>query len=136
MLPAFAHARRNSELAALVSDDPTKLRTLGRRYDVKRLLHYDDFEGLAASGDVDAAYIALPNHLHHTYTLAAAAAGLHVLFDSATVEAVDTIASAGGCAWLTTYNGAGHDDALWSSPYLESGLWSWLFAQTNSSAPR
>ena len=53
-----------------------------------------------------------------------------------TVEAIDEIDSAGGCAWLTTYNGAGHDDALWSSPYLEPGLWSWLFAQTNSSAPR
>lgn len=53
-----------------------------------------------------------------------------------TVEAIDTIAAAGGCAWLTTYNGAGHDDALWSSPYLEPGLWSWLFAQSNSSAPR
>jgi predicted esterase len=52
-----------------------------------------------------------------------------------TVEAIDTIDSAGGCAWLTTYNNTGHDDALWSSPYLESGLWPWLFAQTNSSAP-
>ena len=53
-----------------------------------------------------------------------------------TVEAIDTIDSAGGCAWLTTYNNTSHDDALWSSPYLESGLWAWLFAQSNSSAPR
>src|SRR5690606_20199492 len=53
-----------------------------------------------------------------------------------TVEAIDTIAAAGGRAWPTPYNGAGHDDALWSSPYLEPGLWSWLFAQSTSSAPR
>jgi predicted peptidase len=53
-----------------------------------------------------------------------------------TVEAIDTIDTGGGCAWLTTYNGTGHDDALWSSPYLEPGLWSWLFSQSNSSAPR
>lgn len=53
-----------------------------------------------------------------------------------TVEAIDNIANAGGCAWLTTYTATGHDDALWSSPYLEPELWSWLFAQSNSSAPR
>src|SRR5690606_28770242 len=40
-----------------------------------------------------------------------------------TVAAIDSIDAAGGCAWLTTYSGAGHDDALWSSPYLEPGLW-------------
>lgn len=55
---------------------------------------------------------------------------------SDTVSAVDTISSSSGCAWLTTYTGAGHDDALWSSPYLEPGIWPWLFAQSNSSAPR
>jgi predicted peptidase len=53
-----------------------------------------------------------------------------------TVEAIDYIQEAGGCAWLTTYNNAGHDDALWSSPYLEPGLWPWLFQQSNPSAPR
>lgn len=53
-----------------------------------------------------------------------------------TVSAIDLIAGANGCAWLTSYTGAGHDDALWSSPYLEPGLWPWLFAQSNPSAPR
>ncbi len=52
-----------------------------------------------------------------------------------TVEAVATLNSGAGCAWLTTYNNTGHDDALWSSPYLEPGLWPWLFAQVNPSAP-
>ena len=32
VLPAFAHARSNSQLTALVSDDPQKLKSLGRRY--------------------------------------------------------------------------------------------------------
>lgn len=53
-----------------------------------------------------------------------------------TVAAINTLKDAGGCAWLTTYNNTAHDDALWSSPYLEPGLWPWLFAQTNSSAPQ
>lgn len=50
-----------------------------------------------------------------------------------TVNAIKSISDGGGCAWLTTFTGAGHDDALWSSPYLEAGLWPWVFAQQNPS---
>lgn len=46
-----------------------------------------------------------------------------------TRAAIAAINEANGCAWLTEYANTGHDDALWSSPYLESELWSWLFAQ-------
>ena len=35
VLPAFAHARRNSELAAIVSGDAEKLDAIGRMYDVE-----------------------------------------------------------------------------------------------------
>jgi glucose-fructose oxidoreductase len=79
VLPAFRHARRNSELAALVSDDPTKLEELGTRYRVKRCCDYDGIDELFASGEIDAVYIALPNSLHEAYTVRAARAGLHVL---------------------------------------------------------
>jgi predicted dehydrogenase len=78
VLPAFAHAE-NSELAALVSDDPEKLQKLGRRYKVKARFSYDQFEECLQSGEVDAVYIALPNHLHREYTERAARAGVHVL---------------------------------------------------------
>jgi predicted dehydrogenase len=79
VLPAFAHATKNSELTALVSDDSEKLKKLGRKYRIERLHHYDEYDDLLASGDVDAVYIGLPNHLHHEYTLRAARAGIHVL---------------------------------------------------------
>jgi glucose-fructose oxidoreductase len=79
ILSAFALARRNSELAALVSDDEEKLRVLGRRYGVRSLHTYDQFDELLASGEVDAVYIALPNHLHLPFAVAAARAGIHVL---------------------------------------------------------
>jgi glucose-fructose oxidoreductase len=79
VLPAFAHARRNSELAALVSDDSIKLRALGRRYRVPALHTYETFEELLGSGRIDAVYIALPNSLHRSYTEQAARAGIHVL---------------------------------------------------------
>jgi glucose-fructose oxidoreductase len=79
VLPAFAHARRNSVLAALVSDDVRKLRTLGRRYRVPRLCGYEGVDELFSSGELDAVYIALPNSMHAEYTVRAARAGLHVL---------------------------------------------------------
>jgi predicted dehydrogenase len=79
VLPAFAHATKNSELTALVSDDAEKLKKLGRKYGIERLHHYDEYDDLLASGEVDAIYIGLPNHLHHEYTLRAARAGIHVL---------------------------------------------------------
>jgi glucose-fructose oxidoreductase len=78
VLPAFAHAE-NSELAALVSDDPEKLEKLGRKYKVKTRFSYDQYDECLQSGVVDAVYIALPNHLHRTYTERAARAGVHVL---------------------------------------------------------
>jgi glucose-fructose oxidoreductase len=79
VLPAFAHAEKNSELAALISDDPVKLEKLSEAYGVAQVGGYDDYDALLASGEIDAVYIALPNHLHLDYTLRAARAGVHVL---------------------------------------------------------
>ena len=79
VLPAFAQAAKNSELAALVSDDAVKLKKLAKQYGVARVASYEDYDALLASGEIDAVYIALPNHLHLDYTLRAARAGVHVL---------------------------------------------------------
>jgi glucose-fructose oxidoreductase len=79
VLPAFAHARENSELAALVSDDREKLEKLGRKYRVDALYTYDEYGDMLEGRAVDAVYIALPNHLHRDYTVRAARAGVHVL---------------------------------------------------------
>ncbi len=78
VLPAFAHAE-NSELTALVSDDPEKLEKLGRKYRVKARFSYQQYDECLRSGMLDAVYIALPNHLHREYTERAARAGVHVL---------------------------------------------------------
>jgi glucose-fructose oxidoreductase len=78
VLPAFAHARRNSELVALVSGDETKLAKLGRRYGVA-CYGYSDYRRLVASGDIDAVYIALPNSEHREAAVLAAESGVHVL---------------------------------------------------------
>jgi predicted dehydrogenase len=79
VLPAFQHARENSELAALVSSDQKKLRILGKRYDVPLTGSYEDLPEILSKGDVDAAYIAVPNSQHREITEVVAKHGVHVL---------------------------------------------------------
>ncbi len=76
VLPAFKNAR-NSEIVALVSGDPRKRKTLGKKYRVTQVFSYKDYN--QALSLVDAVYIALPNHLHKEYAVRAAEAGVHVL---------------------------------------------------------
>src|SRR5215510_11113988 len=79
VLPAFAHAARNSVLTALVSDDSQKLRQLSQRYSVELTYPYERYDDCLRSGNVDAVYIALPNNMHAAYSIPAANAGVHVL---------------------------------------------------------
>ena len=67
VLPAFAHARRNSRLVAVVSGDRAKRREIARRYRLELDYGYDDYE--ACLEQVDAVYIALPNSQHAEYTI-------------------------------------------------------------------
>lgn len=77
MLPAFANARRNSRVTALVSNDPDKLTALAKKYGVTSTYSYAEYDACLA--EVDAVYIAVPNSLHAEYTIRAARAGVHVL---------------------------------------------------------
>ncbi|BBD66776.1 oxidoreductase domain-containing protein [Nostoc commune NIES-4072] len=77
-LPSFANTE-NSELVALVSDDPTKNEELSKKYGIHHTYSYEEYENCLASGEIDAVYIALPNHLHCDYTVRAANQAIHVL---------------------------------------------------------
>src|SRR5262252_5252737 len=76
VLPAFRNAP-NSELAAIVSGDPEKGDKMGKKYRVKQVYAYEDYDH--ALSEVDAVYLALPNHMHREYTVRAAQARVHVL---------------------------------------------------------
>ena len=77
VLPAFAHARRNSVLRVIISGDPEKRDEVGDKYQVPVRGSYEDFERCLS--DVDAVYIATPNTEHAEYAIRAAHAGVHVL---------------------------------------------------------
>jgi predicted dehydrogenase len=79
VLPAFAHAASNSQLTALVSDDPKKLKELSARYRVPHTYSYEQYHQCLREGHIDAVYIALPNSMHCDYATRAARAGIHVL---------------------------------------------------------
>src|SRR4051812_18702202 len=79
VLPAFAHARKNSQLAAFVSGDAKKHEVLGKKYGVNLHYSYEQYDECLRSGDIDAVYIVLPNAMHREYAVRAAEAGIHVL---------------------------------------------------------
>ncbi|CAA9457293.1 MAG: Glucose-fructose oxidoreductase [uncultured Rubrobacteraceae bacterium] len=74
-LPALV-AAENCEVVALLDPDPVALAEAGRGLGAAR---YEDPEAFFAEGEMDAVYVATPNHLHAPVVEAAAAAGKHVM---------------------------------------------------------
>ncbi|MBX9898338.1 MAG: Gfo/Idh/MocA family oxidoreductase [Qipengyuania sp.] len=78
VIPGFLDARK-SRIAALISGNPAKARTIGERHGVARFYGYDTYDRIAADPDIDCIYIVLPVGLHAEYTIRALEAGKHVL---------------------------------------------------------
>jgi predicted dehydrogenase len=70
------------------------LKTLSRKYNVQNTYSYEKYANCLKSGEIDAVYIALPNHMHRAYAESAAQAGIHVLcekpmaFDESECDAI------------------------------------------------
>jgi predicted dehydrogenase len=79
VLPAFEHAKGNSELVALISGDATKREELGKKQQLDWVGDYADLERIVRDAEVDAVYVATPNALHREHAMRAARAGAHVL---------------------------------------------------------
>jgi len=76
VLPALLRIPQ-ARLLAVASRDSERARAVASQFGIERA--YSDYQALLDDRDVDAVYIALPNHLHHPWTLRAAEAGKHVL---------------------------------------------------------
>jgi predicted dehydrogenase len=70
-------ASEGGELVAVASRDTARAAAYARTHGIPR--SYGSYEGLLADPDIDALYIALPNHLHTPWTVRALDAGKHVL---------------------------------------------------------
>lgn len=88
VLPAFAHAKK-SQLIALVTSDKEKGATIARKFGAAHVFTYQEFERCLGLAEVDAIYIATPPGDHERRTIAAAAAGKHVLCEKPLAASVD-----------------------------------------------
>jgi predicted dehydrogenase len=76
VIPAMAEAEMCS-VVAIASRSEERARQTAERLGIPR--SYGSYQDLLDDSDIEAVYIPLPNHLHLEWTLAAAAAGKHVL---------------------------------------------------------
>lgn len=76
LIPAITQAV-GCELTAIGSRDADKAGRVAAQHGIAR--SYGSYQGVLDDPEVDAVYIPLPNHLHAEWTIAAAAAGKHVL---------------------------------------------------------
>lgn len=74
---AGVNGSRQSALAAVASRDHAKAQSFASEYRIP--CAYGSYEALLADPTVDAVYVALPNTMHHEWTLKALRAGKHVL---------------------------------------------------------
>jgi predicted dehydrogenase len=80
MMPRFAQSER-AHIAAIVSGNPDKLRSVGDAYGVPAdaRYSYESFASIASDKRTDAVYIVVPSGLHADFAVRAFAAGKHVL---------------------------------------------------------
>ncbi len=100
ILPAFAQSKR-ARLVALISGTPDKAKLVAERYGVApdAVYGYGDWARIGADPAIQAVYVVTPNALHREFTLAAAAAGKHVLCEKPmATSAADCQAMIDACA--------------------------------------
>lgn len=96
------------EVRAVADTDPAQRARLSERFGCAA---YATWQELVGSGEVDALYVGLPNHLHAEAAVAAAEAGLHMLVDKplcSTLEEGDRILAAVARAGVKLMVGFSH----------------------------
>jgi predicted dehydrogenase len=88
----------NSRVTAIVTGDRPKTARLADFYRVDTVVGYDGYDALLKNRELDAVYIALPNHMHANYAIRAARAGKHVMVEKPLAasedDAIEMIAAA------------------------------------------
>ncbi len=88
LLPGVEHTG-NSEVVALVTGHREKAEKVGEKYGIDKVYSYDELDGLLASGEVDAVYLATPNFDHVEYAVKALEAGVHLLLEKPMAVSVE-----------------------------------------------
>lgn len=91
LIPAIREAKRG-ELTAVASRSLEGAEKYAREWNIPQ--YFGSYEEMLDSGEVNAVYIGLPNHLHAEWTIKALKAGVHVLCEkpfATTLQEVDEV---------------------------------------------
>ncbi len=94
IIPAIREAKR-SELVSVASRTLESAENYARDWEIPQA--FGSYEEMLESGEVDAVYIGLPNHLHAKWSVKALEEGVHVLCEkpfAITLDEVDAVISA------------------------------------------
>lgn len=80
VIPAFSTLSRHAQLVGILSDDPLKRKRLASNKGIEAWTE-EHLREVVTAGEIDALYIATPNHRHLSQALAALRAGVHVLLE-------------------------------------------------------
>jgi len=89
----------NGSVHALATRSPARAREIAADNQIQQI--YNSYDALLVDPAIDVIYIALPNHLHHPWTVKALEAGKHVLCEKplacSAKEAMEMASAAEGC---------------------------------------
>lgn len=94
LIPAIRASRRGV-VAAVASRDEARSKAYAAEWEIPN--YFGSYEAMLDSGEIDAVYIGLPNHLHAEWSIRALQAGVHVLCEkpfAITLEQVDAMIAA------------------------------------------
>ncbi|MBN1146456.1 MAG: Gfo/Idh/MocA family oxidoreductase [Anaerolineales bacterium] len=88
LIPAIRASKRG-ELAAVASRDQARAKAYAAEWHIPRV--FGDYQAMLDSGQIDAVYISLPNHLHAEWSIRAMQAGVHVLCEKPFAITLDEV---------------------------------------------
>ena len=94
VIPAIRESSRG-DLAAVASRSLEKAQEYASNWNIPRA--FGSYDDMLTSGEIDAVYIGLPNHLHAEWSVKSLRAGVHVLCEkpfTISLDAVDTMIAA------------------------------------------
>jgi xylose dehydrogenase (NAD/NADP) len=124
LIPAIRAASRG-ELVAVASRDKAKAEAYSAKWGIPRA--FGDYQSMLDSGDIDAVYISLPNHLHAEWTVRSLQAGVHVLCEkpfAITLDEVDRMIAASrqtGCVLAEAFMYRHHPQTKIVGEWVRSG---------------
>lgn len=124
LIPALRASQRG-ELVAVASRSQAAVEAYAAQWEIPRA--FASYEAMLESGQVDAVYISLPNHLHAEWTIRALHSGVHVLCEKpfalslAEVDAMIAAAQATGRTLAEAFMYRHHRQIKTAGEWVQSG---------------